>query len=97
MLLDGLSFVVDDADGCLVGFAQEGYRPVDDARHQRAQLVLALTLPLRSKRTVVGEQLLWVDGPLAVATPKLAEKYRAAGDVLYGDVGLAAAAAAPLR
>lgn len=40
---------------------------------------------------VVGEQFLRVNGSLAVAAPELAEEYRAAGDVLYGDVGLAAA------
>lgn len=62
-----------------------------------AQLVLALAVLLQAKRPVVGEQFLRVDGPLPAAPPKLAEEYRAAGDVLYGDVGLAAAAVAPLR
>lgn len=91
VLLHGLALEIDRTDGRLVGLAQEGYRPVDDARHQRAQLVLALAFLFRSKRTVVGEQFLRVDGPLAVAAPKLAEECRAAGDVLYGDIGLAAA------
>ena len=63
VLLDGLAFEVDGADGILAGLAQEGYRPVKYAAHERAQFVLVDTLLLGGGAAVVGEQLLGVHRP----------------------------------
>lgn len=82
VLLDGLVFEVDGADGALAGLAQKGYRPVQCAAHERVQFVLVDALLLRSGAAVVCEQLLRVQRPLSVASHELAKQYRARGDAL---------------
>ena len=94
VLLDGLALEVDSADGALAGLAQEGYRPVQYAAHERMQLVLVDALLLGGGAAVVCEQLLWIHRPLSVAPHELAEEYRARGDALDLDDAVVAAAAA---
>lgn len=94
VLLDGLVFEVDGADGALAGLAQKGYRPVQYAAHERVQLVLVDTLLLGGGAAVVCEQFLGVYHPLAVAPHELAEQYRARGDALDLDDAVVAAMAA---
>ena len=94
VLLDGLALEVDGADGALAGLAQERYRPVQYAAHERVQLILVDALLLGGGAAIVCEQLLGVHCPLSVATHELAEQYRACGDVLDFDDAVVAAAAA---
>lgn len=94
VLLDGLAFEVDGADGALAGLAQKRYRPVQYAAHERVQLVLVDTLLLGGETAIVREQLLGVHRPLSVAPHELAEQYRARGDALDLDDAVVAAAAA---
>lgn len=94
VLLDGLAFEVDGADGALAGLAQKRYRPVQYAAHERVQLVLVDTLLLGGETAIVREQLLGVHRPLSVAPHGLAEQYRARGDALDLDDTVIAAAAA---
>ena len=94
VLLDGLAFEVDGADGALAGLAQERYRPVQYVAHKRMQLVLVDALLLGGGAAVVREQLLGVHRPLPVATHELAKQYRARGDALDFDDAVVAAAAA---
>ena len=94
MLLDGLAFEVDGADGAMARLAQKGYRPVQYAAHERVQFVLVDALLLGGGAAVVREQLLGVHRPLAVAPHELAEQYRAHGDALDLDDAVIAAAAA---
>ena len=63
VLLDGLAFEVDGADGALAELAQKGYRPVQYAALERVQLVLVDTLLLEGGAAVVREQLLGVHRP----------------------------------
>lgn len=63
VLLDGLAFEVDGADGALAELAQKGYRPVQYAALERVQLVLVDTLLLEGGAAVVREQLLRVHRP----------------------------------
>ena len=94
VLLDGLAFEVDGADGALAGLAQKRYRPVQYAAHERVQLVLVDTLLLGGETAIVREQLLGVHRPLPVASHELAKQYRARGDALDLDDAVVAAAAA---
>ena len=94
MLLDGLAFEVDGADGTLAGLAQKGYRPVQYAAHERVQFVLVDALLLGGGAAVVCEQFLGVHRPLPVAPHELAKQYRAHGDALDLDDAVIAAAAA---
>ena len=94
VLLDGLAFEVDGADGALAGLAQKRYRPVQYAAHERVQLVLVDTLLLGGETAIVHEQLLGVHRPLPVASHELAKQYRARGDALDLDDAVVAAAAA---
>lgn len=94
VLLDGLAFEVDGADGALAGLAQKRYRPVQYAAHERVQLVLVDTLLLGGGTAIVREQLLGIHRPLPVAPHELAEQYRTRGDALDLDDAVVAAAAA---
>ena len=94
VLLDGLAFEVDGADGALAGLAQKRYRPVQYAAHERVQLVLVDALLLGGGAAVVCEQFLGVHRPLPVAPHELAKQYRAHGDALDLDDAVIAAAAA---
>ena len=92
VLFDRLALVVDGPDGSLTRLAQKGYGPIEYAAHERMQLVLMPTLRLALRCAAVGEQLLWVDVPLAVLPPELAEQNGSCRDPFDLDDAVVAAA-----